>query len=542
MDSGKNDQRKDASAKRIAVVVVHGVAAHPRYEFQDQVSGLLCERLNGEERSKDAWSVDVLNPPGLLPPGADQPRPTISRVHRTDDPANAPQKAFYDVIEAYWSPIDKGKTNWFFILRWLLRSTFTPLNTTARYVASFAKQFFDYCFIGGSLALAFLLFGISLAYVWVSFTTVLRVTGLIQTTSSAGVLDALNANVATTVGLPLKIVAWLAVGVIGAYVSTQAAKAIVSTIRQYRVLRNDPGALPGRILALSVLSLIGGALIYQMAVVRFPHGAMGWKGVAFLVLVFVAFELGRGILQDFLVGFFGDVQIYCTHDENSSLFDLRQRIIDVTVDAMRRAVSPGQNGGYEYDHVVVLAHSLGATIAMDAIIQLYHLKEQGGITGTDFSRVRAFVTLGASLEKTKYFFDLSTPSRSLSFGQWRGDVYGALFTDDPSAMHGPNGSAGIFWANYWYFTDPICNRIESYRSYLRPGEALSQGSSIRNERADDDEGGRLICRNERGAHRMSLLHPMIHSDYLYDDWFWTSSSGHIGALDIIAGIPEGRQT
>lgn len=528
------------SAKRVAVVVVHGVAAHPRYEFQDQVSGLLTDRLN--RSGDDAWVVDVVNPPGSVPAGADQPRPTLSRVHRKDDTAADPQHPFFDIIEAYWSPIDKGKTNWFYILRWLLRSTFTPLNTTARYVASVPKQFFDYSFIGGSLVLAFVLFGVSLAFVWQSLSTLLHVTGIIQTTTSAAVLDALNQNVATTVGPPLKIVAWLLVGIVGAYVVTQAGKAIVSTVKQFRILRKDWRALLGRVVALAVPTVIGSAMIYEMATVRFPAGMMGWMGVTFLVIVFVAFELGRGILSDFLVGFFGDVQIYCTHDENTALFDLRQRIIDVTVDALRRACSPEQNGGYEYDHVVVLAHSLGATIAMDAIIQLYQLKEQGGVSDEDFARIRSFVTLGSSLEKTRYFFDLSTPSRSLSFGQWRDDIYGALFTDDPKALKAKNGAAGIFWTNYWYFTDPICNKIESYRSYLKPGETLSEASAIRAQRQSEDDGsqGRVICRNEQGTHGMSLIHPLIHSDYLYDDWFWTSSKNHIGALDIIAGTLDGE--
>lgn len=541
--AGKSS-RAHGDAERVAIVVVHGVAAHPRYEFQDQVSGLLTERLN-RSAGRDDWTVDVVNPPGSVAPGADQPRPTISRVHRSNDSAGDPKHAFFDVIEAYWSPIDKGKTNWFLILRWLLRSTFAPLNTTARYIASFPKQFFDYGFIGGSLVLAFVLFGISIAYVWQSLSTILHITGIIQTTTSAGVLDALNANVSTTVGLPLKVVAWLLVGIVGAYVITQGGKAIVTTVQQFPILRRDPAALRGRIFAVSVPTVLGALLIFEMARAKFPQGSMGWKGVAFLVVVFVAFELGRGILSDFLVGFFGDVQIYCTHDENTALFDLRERIIDVTVDAMRRAVSPEQNGGYEYDRVIILAHSLGATIAMDAIIQLYQLKEQGGVSAEDFARIRAFVTLGSSLEKTRYFFDLSTPSRSLSFAQWRDDIYGALFTDDPKALRKPNGGAGIFWTNYWYFTDPICNKIESYRSYLRPGEALSDGSAIRAQRRsaeEDGEEGRVICRNERGTHRMSLIHPLIHSDYLYDDWFWNSSEDHIGALGIIADVLDGGAT
>jgi hypothetical protein len=33
---------------------------------------------------------------------------------------------------------------------------------------------------------------------------------------------------------------------------------------------------------------------------------------------------------------------------------------------------------------------------------------------------------------------------------------------------------------------------------------------------------------------MTPLHPLIHSDYLFDPWVWRSSDGHIGVLDVIA--------
>src|SRR5262249_32938896 len=147
----------------------------------------------------------------------------------------------------------------------------------------------------------------------------------------------------------VKIIGWLFVGVIGAYLVTQALKAIVTTVQQRKALRGSRGAMLHRALAITFLSVSGILLIYFMASARFPNGSLGWRGVLFLIIVFVAYELGRAIIQDFLVGFFGDVQVYCTHDENSTFFDYRERIINVAVSAMRRAISPSQNGGHVYD-------------------------------------------------------------------------------------------------------------------------------------------------------------------------------------------------
>jgi hypothetical protein len=109
----------------------------------------------------------------------------------------------------------------------------------------------------------------------------------------------------------------------------------------------------------------------------------------------------------------------------------------------------------------------------------------------------------------------------------------------------------MFWANYWYFQDPICNQIRSFRSYLKPGDSMESARTLRLERQghpdwDGDAGGRPICRNERGHKHVALAHPMLHSDYLFDDWFWHSSYGpgdtlvHLGALEIIANHVKGR--
>jgi hypothetical protein len=150
---------------------------------------------------------------------------------------------------------------------------------------------------------------------------------------------------------------------------------------------------------------------------------------------------------------------------------------------------------------------LGATIATDALARLKQGSEQGSLTAEEFGRIRAFVMLGSSLEKTRYFFDVAGSTPSLSYEEWRGKAYEKLFGDDPELITAPP-HAKIFWANYWYFQDPICNEIRSYEKF---------------------------CRNEEGSRHVTPLHPLLHSDYLDDPWFWFSDGdGHLGALDIIA--------
>ncbi len=542
---------EDLKGERVALVVVHGVSPHPRYEFQDQCSSELAKRLN-EAGGNGKWVIDAVNPGNVLEHGADDPVPTISRVHQDGDDPSHPRGTYYDVMEAYWSAIDKGRTKWWGILAWIFRVVFVPLNTTARYDATAGKQFFDYGFIGGALVISFALFFVSLTAVWQSFLRILDVTGILRHSAAGDVITTLNANANAPGGIPIKIGVWLFVGLIGAFLVTQAISALIKLFQQRAALRHNSKAIWHRAVAITVLSVMGVLFVYSMAVVRFPNGALGWRGIVFLLLIFIAYSLGRAIFVDFIINIFGDVQIYTTRDENDSrFFELRDGILRVTVDAILRAISPRLNGGQAYDRVVILAHSLGATIAMDALVRVSQLALQGGLTTEEFGRIRAFLTLGSSLEKTRYFFDVAGVSPSASFEQWRNDVFGTLFCCDPSVLEDPNGR-GIFWANYWYFQDAICNEIRSFRSFLRPGESIESARTLRLQRQSDpewqdDRRGRPICRNERGHKHATLVHPVLHSDYLSDDWFWHSTYGpgdtllHLGALAIITNRLRGEE-
>jgi pimeloyl-ACP methyl ester carboxylesterase len=500
----------DNMSERVAIVAVHGVASHPRYEFQDQVAGDLCARLNQRDGGA-TWELSVINPTGVLEPGQDDPLPTTTRVLRSGDDFMQPKQTFYDVIEAYWSPIDKGATNWLLVLVWILNSVFAPFNTTARIEAPFRKQFFDYGFIGGALVIAFVLFAVSVTAVWLSAVHVLTITGLMSRSSVGDAINVLNANASAPGGARIKIIVWLLVGIAGAFLVGQAVAAIFKTWLQRQALAKNPAAIWHRALAIGVLVVLGGLLIYAMAVVKFPKGSMGWAGVALLIGIFLAFQIGYALLIDFIVGFFGDVQIYTTRDENNARFyGLRDAIMDTAVTAIMRAVTPERNGGYDYDRVIVLSHSLGGTIATDAITRLKQACEQGALDADRFARVRAFAMLGSSLEKTRYFFNVAGTTPSVSYEEWRGTAFEKIFTHEEAVLAKKPGSK-IFWVNYWYFQDPICNEIRSYKD---------------------------VCCNERGSRHLSLLHPLIHSDYLDDPWVWFSSKddSHLGLLDIIAPV------
>ncbi len=247
------------------------------------------------------------------------------------------------------------------------------------------------------------------------------------------------------------------------------------------------------------------------------------------------FRSAFGTLNEFFVNTLGDVQIYTTHDENSAFYKLRQEIVELVegvILQVLRAESgplvtmPVPRDGFAirgaldpplplYDRVVVAAHSLGSTIGMDALINIHEMCAEGGVLPEQWNRLRAFVTFGSSLEKTKFFFDVKQPTVSASADHWRNDVYGRLFTNDFTTLSGDAASSTpqIFWANHWYGTDLVANCIESYT----------------------DRGGRAICENTLLASKFSLVHPWVHSDYLWDENFWRRPPGSTthGMLDVL---------
>ncbi|MBV8338818.1 MAG: hypothetical protein JO343_02615 [Candidatus Eremiobacteraeota bacterium] len=188
---------------------------------------------------------------------------------------------------------------------------------------------------------------------------------------------------------------------------------------------------------------------------------------------------------------------------------------------------------------MVVAHSLGSTISMDALLNLHNLVEEGGLESDQWRRIRAFVSLGTALEKTKFFFDAQNPGLSASYQQWRSDLYGHLFTSDFHALQRDNSAAnpltvGIYWANYWYYTDIVSNAIDSYRSDVQPGHALSalEPSPLQDAFSPAAlEKMNVVAQNARLGSRFAVpnpLHIWVHSDYFGDDEFWRSGNDKVG--------------
>lgn len=540
------------TAPAIGVVVIHGVTPQVRYGIQDFAAGNLCDALKADDHwgRRGAWTFDPINvkDDGVVKSG--MPDPTISRVAcsptveaQQDGKSATGDTPYFDVIEAYWSPLDKGRTNFSSVAAWILRSIFVPLNTSAHYAAQAGKTLYDFTLVVGGIVLVLALIA---GMLWSAYRslTLLMLAASTCTPKCESAWDLLT----NLPQLPHVFTWWtlmvLAIAAIGAFLSTQALKATIAMVVQRDARKRHVGESANRELLIALVWIAGILLLVASAMIPLnQNGSAGRALPGWFVLSALCFEGARTLAQSWIVNFFGDVQIYASRDENSDFYALRELILERVSGTIFNACAKEANAGNGYDRVYVLAHSLGSTIAMDALIRFSNACEQAPALRSAFAKIRGFVTFGSPLEKTKYFFDVTDPSPSEAREQWDGDLYGTLFTPDVGILEKPNGAQqGIFWGNYWYFLDAIANAMESYRSYVSPGTPLSEANG---RRADVVKAARaqgksyiipaLVARNEEGSKGFVFPEIIPHSEYLRDPWFWQSSDAHLGVLDIVAG-------
>jgi hypothetical protein len=291
------------------------------------------------------------------------------------------------------------------------------------------------------------------------------------------------------------------------------------------------------------VAVVGLLLLAGGALVPLDNGAIYGSGGLLFVLAILALQGASSLGRGFLVDRIGDIQIYCLSDENSAFFTLREEIrtlVETTLLGMiqrRGPIAPGAaSAPAYYDRIVVAGHSLGSTIAMDALLRLHEVHEAAPniIGDDDWGRIRMFLTFGTALEKTKFFFAARNPSFSAKREEWTNDLCGHLFTASPQALTTSNlktaaQPAGIFWQNVWYSTDIVANAIETYESREVP--------RIR---------GRQTPRKHPVSLNRQLSIPLWknlfpHSSYLGDPRFWMTDATGAGAVDLLEAVLSSPQ-
>jgi hypothetical protein len=526
---------------RNAIFAIHGISPIQRYAFQDQVAVSLQSYLNAIEQLSNShltWKSIVHWPFATSRSANPEVQPSALRIYRSDDDPKDPARTVFDVYEGYWSPLSKGRTNATSALQWLLKSLFLPYSSTANIPCTKQKLYSDLGYIGGILALLVILGALTVAiglYAWAGFVHM-----LLPTTSQVPSLQLLIRPFDVIAQLPLLGYVELLVDIAAAYLLMQLITNLnlwlkrsrrtaelskdeekpASTFRTQTISAKKFHHWATFILLLLFLALVGGSLGIAAIVGHFKTtGVATFAVYAILVAAAVGcFTLAKSLANFAVENVLGDIQIYTTHDDNSTFHAIRTKIIETVSSSLLgvlRAVPQDAtpNAPPYYSSVHIFGHSLGSTIGMDVLINLRQMVQEGLLSPAQWSRMRSFTTFGTALEKTRFFFDVRQPSINAAQDQWENDVYGRFFTDSISTLSLSDNRDGIYWSNVWYLRDIVANAIVSYRSDVPAGAQSFEWTSA----------SRQICTNYEVPHERPRF-AWVHSDYLNDPLFWEKAA------------------
>jgi hypothetical protein len=170
-----------------------------------------------------------------------------------------------------------------------------------------------------------------------------------------------------------------------------------------------------------------------------------------------AILFGASGISAFLRGDVGDVLLWATYEETDTRHRVRREILQSGVDLLRHVITDPKCA-----RVVVVAHSLGTTIAYDCLLELgrYYrarkatdpskAKAHGAADDSYAQKFDQFITLGSPIDAVHAIFE-SHRSRSHRYNRVYEDVRGDIGEVPFTYRRRPI----IHWVNFWDPGDPI---------------------------------------------------------------------------------------
>lgn len=213
---------------------------------------------------------------------------------------------------------------------------------------------------------------------------------------------------------------------------------------------------------LVVGALLGILLILQSVLVFAPLAdvlakfgetpKVDWRAA---VAVGIALATLFGITR-FLTDYLGDVEAWATYEETDVKHVARNKVLDESLHILTHVLSDPA-----CERVAIVAHSLGTSVAHDALLALNRrnmaLRPKDPIAGpVPLHKIEHFVTMGSPIDKIEYFFE-SYSSTSHRYKRvieaLRGDIGTAPFTRNKKPF--------VHWINFWDQGDPISGALHS---------------------------------------------------------------------------------
>lgn len=176
------------------------------------------------------------------------------------------------------------------------------------------------------------------------------------------------------------------------------------------------------------------------------------------IAVFLAGAVG---ITRFLTDYMGDVEAWATYEETDSKHMARSKVLDRSVELMSHVLADPN-----CTRVAVVAHSLGTSVAHDALLALRRcnlaVNPTSPMTGAvDLRKLEHVVTMGSPIDKIEYFFE-SYVSNSHRYKR----VVEKLRGDIGSEPFSRNRKPYVHWINFWDQGDPISGPLHSPASRI----------------------------------------------------------------------------
>lgn len=254
-------------------------------------------------------------------------------------------------------------------------------------------------------------------------------------------------------------------------------------------------------MALFLLLLGAGALTLAFMLLEWASGLLpGGGGKAIdgraAIPLAVAVAGGLGLTKTFN-DYLGDVQAWATYQETDAKHAARNETLERCMTVLMHVLKDPNCG-----RVTIVAHSLGTSVAHDALLALRRRNLAAGDVKTvmkeptPLEKIEHFVTLGSPIDKIEYFFE-SFSSYSHRFKRvvedFRGDINEAPFT--------AGGLPHIHWINYWDQADIISGALHS-----------PAGKDLNIQRVDNVQVASLAFPAIGGSHSGYFTHRRVVSD------------------------------
>ena len=241
---------------------------------------------------------------------------------------------------------------------------------------------------------------------------------------------------------------WLAVAVAAVVTVWWLLKILRGILRD---LGEEGGVGRTLLVAIVFFSVVTSALLLLGAFNNLGAGDLTAQrsGLAWVLLV-----VASVFIKKVLVQFVGDVAVYVMPYRLDAFTELRKEIKETVYTVARGVYEMTQQQGVpEYDHVVVVGHSLGSVIVYDVLNRLIREDEAAGTTLKVVERTPLLLTFGSPLDKTAFIFGVQGKGTSEARESLAASVQPLIQAD----KYRPNR-----WINVYSPWDIISGKLKFY--------------------------------------------------------------------------------